>query len=73
MELSNERKGEIALLILKSIKKSRGIVHSVGQIKEEILRLSKDIGISEEEATAFAKDFLTELLTESLDEISKLK
>lgn len=73
MELSKERKGEIALMILKSIKKSRGIVHSVEELKEEILRTSKGIGISEEEATAFAKDFLTEILTESLDEISKLK
>lgn len=62
--LSKERKGEIALLVLKFQKKKEGIKLCPDTFKRDVGNMAKSIGISKEEALEFAREIVEETVKE---------
>lgn len=65
MALSKERMGEIALLALKRQARNDGIKFGK-RVKRGIGNFSKEEGVPIEELEAFARQFINELVEESL-------
>lgn len=61
--LSDKRKGEIALLVLKGILRQKGICLS-SDMKEDALKEAKKMGIPASEAEQFFEDLVRELVEE---------
>jgi hypothetical protein len=61
MALSQERKGEIALLYVRNMLYRDGIKLSQ-ETQREIVNKSKQIGVSVEEATEFAEEMVRDLV-----------
>jgi hypothetical protein len=67
MGLSKERKGEIALLVLKFQKKKEGIKLCPETFQRDIGNMAKSIGISKAEALEFARELVEETVRECFD------
>lgn len=65
--LSKERKGEIAMLVLKFQKKKEGIKLCPETFQRDVGNLAKSIGISKTEAMEFAREFVEETVRECFD------
>lgn len=65
--LTKERKGEIALLVLKHQKKKEGIRLCPETFKRDVGNMAKSIGISSREAMEFAKEIVEETVRECFD------
>ena len=71
--LGKERRGEIALMALKALKKKKGVEFSAEKLREDAKQLAEAVHIDEAEALDFAKDFMEELLDEHLQELYEMK
>jgi hypothetical protein len=65
VELTEERRGQIALALLRNETKTRGY-HLTKDIGRNIGNVSKATGISAEELKAFAKEMITNAMNEFL-------
>lgn len=68
MALSQQRKGEIALLALKYEKKRAGVRLCPETFKRDVGNMAKNLGIEKEEAMEFAREFVEEIVKECFDE-----
>jgi FKBP-type peptidyl-prolyl cis-trans isomerase (trigger factor) len=62
--LSEQRKGEIALKLLKHIKKEEGIKLQAERFQREIGNMAKTLDIPKEELKEFARELVEELVAD---------
>lgn len=65
--LSTQRKGEIALLVLKFQKKKEGIKLCPESFQRDVGNMAKSIGISKDEALDFARELIEETVKECFE------
>lgn len=65
MALTKERKGEIALAVLKFMISEKGLRLKPGQTIKEIRDQAKELDIPEDEAVEFAEGLIREIVDEA--------
>lgn len=70
--LSKERMGEIALIVLLSKVRRDGITFKPEEIRRQILNEAKKLGLEKVEAALFAKAVATEIFKESMAKIDSI-
>lgn len=65
MPLTKERKGEIALLVLKHVIAERGLPLRPANTIKEIREKAKELGIPGEQAVQFAEELIREVVDEA--------
>jgi len=72
MALTTERKGEIALAILKAKAKKERRLPDANELKRNIGNLAKELGFSKAELTEFVVVLLKEVTKEIVSEIEEI-
>jgi hypothetical protein len=72
MALTDQRKGEIALILVKHKVKEQGKIPSINSLKRDLGNHAKELGISKEEALEFITCLAEELMGEFISELKKM-
>lgn len=72
-ELSIERKGEIAMIVLRKFLEDSGKLHlEPKKISKQISQSSKELNLSKAETALFVKDLMEDSFKETMEELNKI-
>ncbi|MEK7460390.1 MAG: hypothetical protein AAB628_02480 [Patescibacteria group bacterium] len=73
MALSQERMGQIALLVVKKLAREKSMNLDPSRLRREVGSFTKEMNIRSDEAAGFIQAILSEAFTEVLEELKELK